>query len=159
VPLPFRAATAFFGHFGIEWDLTLADDEQRRHIADWIELYKRHRGLLHSGRVVRIDEPDGTRWVHGVVARDRSAAIVAVVQLDDAVSTRPGPVRVPGLDPARAYAVARIDPRDASADEMLLPSGPLSGEVLSEVGVQVQPTDIRHPQRPQTVVLLELRAV
>jgi alpha-galactosidase len=159
VPLPFRAATAFFGHFGIEWDLTEADDGQRQHIAAWIELYKRHRELLHSGRVVRLDEPDDARWVHGVVAADRSAAIIALVQLDESMHNRPGPVRVPGLDPARAYVVSRIDPHEPSDDEVLLPRGPLSGQVLGSVGVQVAGSNIRHPQRPQTVVLLELRAV
>jgi alpha-galactosidase len=121
LPLAFRAATAFFGHFGIEWDLTKADD---------------------------VD-----------VAADRSAAIIALVQLDDAMHNRPGPVRVPGLDPARAYVVARIDPREPSDDDVVLPAGPLSGHVLGHVGVQVQRSNVRHPQRPQTVVLLELRAV
>jgi alpha-galactosidase len=159
VPLPFRAATAFFGHFGIEWDLTEADEAQRRHIAEWIELYKQHRRLLHSGRVVRLDEPDQTRWVHGVVAQDGSAAIIALVQLDDALHTRPGPVRVPGLDPARAYVVSRIDPHEPTDGEVLLPRGPLSGQVLTDVGVQVDPADARHPPRPQTVVLLELRGI
>jgi alpha-galactosidase len=159
LPLSFRAATAFFGHFGIEWDLTEADDAERAQIAAWIALYKQHRDLLHTGRVVRVDEPDEARWVHGVVARDRSAAIIALVQMDEPMHNRPGPVRVPGLDPGRAYVVTRIDPHDPSVSEVLLPHRPLGGQVLADVGVQVGQSNIRYPQRPQTIVLLELRAV
>jgi alpha-galactosidase len=161
LPLPFRAATAFFGHFGIEWDLTEADDAQRQVIADWIALYKQHRGLLHSGRVVRVDHPDASVWVHGVVADDRSAAVLALVQMEESVHDRPAPVRVPGLDPARAYRISRIDPHPAAArtghdvppPEVHLPDVAVSGDVLSRIGLSVR------PQRPQTVVLLELRAV
>ena len=160
VPLPFRVATAFFGHFGIEWDLTEADEAQRQHIAAWIELYKQHRGLLHTGRVVRLDTPpEETLWVHGVVAQDRSAAIIALVQLDDPVHNRQGPVRIPGLDPERAYVVSRIDPHPSSDDDVVVSRDPISGQVLSAVGLQVSPVNVRRPQRPQTVVLLELRAV
>jgi len=42
---------------------------------------KRHRALFHSGRVLRIDTPDDTAWMHGVVAADRSAALLSYVQL------------------------------------------------------------------------------
>jgi alpha-galactosidase len=161
LPLPFRAATAFFGHFGIEWDLTEATDEQRAVIADWIALYKQHRALLHAGRVVRVDHPDEAVWVHGVVATDRSAAVIALVQMDESMHHSPAPVRLPGLDPARTYRVTRIDPHGAAtrtgADvpppEVVLPAVPVSGAVLERVGLSVT------PQRPQTVVLLELRAV
>jgi alpha-galactosidase len=159
LPLAFRAATAFFGHFGIEWDLTEADDAQRQHIAAWIDVYKQHRNVLHSGRVVRIGDPDETRFVHGVIAADRSTAIIALVQLDVAAHSRPAPVRVPGLDPGRAYLVSRIDPRDSSAEEMALPDAPISGAVLANAGLQVQQVNPRYPQRPETVVVLELRAV
>jgi alpha-galactosidase len=159
LPLAFRAATAFFGHFGIEWDLTEANDAQRQHIAAWIDLYKQHRNVLHGGRVVRLGDPDETRFVHGVIAADRSTAIIALVQLDVAAHSLPAPVRVPGLDPGRAYLVSRIDPRDSSADEMALPDEAISGAVLANAGLQVQQVNPRYPQRPETVVVLELRAV
>ncbi len=51
--LSFRAATALFGHFGIEWDLSEATEAERRELADWVEHYKQVRHLVHTGRVVR----------------------------------------------------------------------------------------------------------
>ena len=39
--LSFRGATALFGHFGIEWDIASATDEERAELAEWIARYKR----------------------------------------------------------------------------------------------------------------------
>src|SRR5207344_2608713 len=49
MPLSLRCATALFGHFGVEWDITRADPDARAELAAWIALYKRHRELIHSG--------------------------------------------------------------------------------------------------------------
>ncbi|MFC7581384.1 alpha-galactosidase [Schaalia naturae] len=65
LPLPLRAATALFGHFGIEWDITEISQEE-------------HRALLHSGRLVR----RGAGWLGGVlwgvVSEDRAEALYAL---------------------------------------------------------------------------------
>src|SRR5262249_55510886 len=47
--LDFRAATALFGAFGIEWDLTEATDDDLDRLAEWIDRHKRLRPLLHGG--------------------------------------------------------------------------------------------------------------
>jgi hypothetical protein len=47
--LDFRAGTALFGHFGVEWDLTGATESDRARLAQWIRLYKELRPLLHNG--------------------------------------------------------------------------------------------------------------
>ena len=44
--------------------------------------------------------------LHGVVAADRSEALLAHVQLDEPSHNRGVFVRVPGLDPAASYALA-----------------------------------------------------
>ena len=75
-PLDFRAATAFFGAFGIEWDLTAAGEEDLDRLAGWRTLHKRLRPLLHSGRAIRIPIEDPAQQAHGVVAQDRGSAIV-----------------------------------------------------------------------------------
>ena len=99
MPLPLRCATALFGHLGIEWDITQADPGELADLADWIRLYKEQRALIHTGRVIRLDTPDDTAWMHGVVAADQSAALLSYVQLDQPRSDQPAALRVPGLDP------------------------------------------------------------
>ncbi|MEK8228278.1 alpha-galactosidase [Oerskovia sp. M15] len=56
--LDFRAAAAFFGHLGIEWDLTTASEAERERLAAWVGAHRGLRGLLHAGRSVHADHPD-----------------------------------------------------------------------------------------------------
>ncbi|MDP4502574.1 alpha-galactosidase [Nonomuraea turcica] len=141
--LAFRAGTALFGHFGIEWDLTSASVAERAELARWIALYKDVRGLLHTGRIVRADHPDPALWVHGVVAQDRSEAIFALVAVATSVVAPPGRVRLPGLDPRATYRVEPLAPGDVAAGiNHVLPSWlargelRLPGSVLEQAGIQ-----------------------
>lgn len=141
--LPFRAATALFGHLGIEWDLRTATDAELDELAAWVTLYKAERHLLHTGSTVRLDYPDPAYWGHGVVAPDRSRALFALVAMGTTLAAQPGRVRIPGLDPAARY---RIEPIELSASALTRTAdGPppwwarpadVSGEVLGSVGLQ-----------------------
>ena len=96
-------------------------------LADWIGLYTRNRALLHTGRVVRPESLDPTVLLHGVVAPDRSEALLAHVQLDEPSHNRGIHVRVPGLDPTATYAAAlgRPDrPRPRQHVRRPAPGGP-----------------------------------
>jgi alpha-galactosidase len=156
MPMSLRGATALFGHLGIEADITLLDDEEIAELAGWIQLYKRHRALIHSGRVVRIDTPDDTAWMHGVVAADQSTALLSYVQLDELRNDQPAALQVPGLDPRRRYQVSDVTPgpRRPSRSglwEARIPGVQVSGAALAEIGLAIA------PQRTLTaaVVLVE----
>jgi alpha-galactosidase len=105
VDLGMRCATALFGHAGLEWDITTCDAGELEQLRDWIALYKDLRPLLHSGDVVRADGNEPAERLHGVVARDGTAAVFAFVQLGTGGSTRPGIRPLPGLDRTRRYRV------------------------------------------------------
>ena len=105
--LGFRAASALFGHLGIEWDLRQARPEDRDHLAIWIAFYKKWRGLIGSGTVVRIDTDD-SQVAKGVVARDRSVALYSFASVDRPVVVQRGRVRLPGLDPLKRYRVEPV---------------------------------------------------
>ena len=111
-PLDFRAGTALFGHFGIEWDLTAATPEERARLARWVAFYKEMRPLLHSGTTVHADHPDPAYRLHGVVAQDRSDALFALVATGTSAQYPTGPVRLPGLDPDTVYRVRPQAPAD-----------------------------------------------
>lgn len=142
-PLPFRSATALFGHFGIEWDLRSATPEELEELADWVELYKQIRGLVSIGTTVRSDYPDDTYWVHGLIAPDRRTAMFALVCMDTSPSAQPGWIRLPGLDPDLRYRVEPIHLCDTAFTPTA--SGPpswwvdppdVSGRTLTNVGLQ-----------------------
>ncbi|BCY09013.1 alpha-galactosidase [Actinoplanes sp. L3-i22] len=136
LPLDFRAATALFGHFGIEWDLTAATAAELATLGRWIELYKTHRRLLHTGRTVRLDSAVTDAWVYGVVAPDRSSAVMAYVQLDE-LPREPPRFRIPGLSRTARYRAERIDPATRPAYE--LPSVLVSGAALGDIGLAGPP--------------------
>ena len=106
--MSFRAATAIFGHFGIEWDLTAATAQELADLGEWISFYKANRWLLMGGDPVRVDFPEPTVAAYGVLAPDRSHAIYAVALLGRSEVRLPGRLRLPGLDPDRRYRVRPI---------------------------------------------------
>jgi alpha-galactosidase len=101
----FRAATALFGHAGLEWDLTTASDDDRAAIAAWTALYRELRPLLHSGVTVRGDDVDPGTLLHGVVSADRGEAVFAWVRTETSATAHTPRVPIPGLDPAATYRV------------------------------------------------------
>jgi alpha-galactosidase len=145
--LAFRAATALFGQFGIQWNLAEATPAELDELAWWIELYKRHRGLLHSGRLVRVDLPERGVLVHGVVSADRTEALFGYVQLDETVHEPPA-FRVPGLDPSLTYRVE--DVRGA---------GSWDGHGLESTGAALGAAGLPAPARaPESVLVASVRA-
>jgi alpha-galactosidase len=162
MPLSLRCATALFGHFGVEWDITRADPDARAELAAWIALYQRHRELIHSGLVRRVDTPDDTAWMHGVVAADRSAALMSYVQLEPPSHDRPGALRLRGLDPGRQYRITDVTPGERGArspdqaslrGRAALPGAEVSGAVLADVGLDIA------VRRPLTAVILFVEAI
>ncbi|MET8278059.1 alpha-galactosidase [Micromonospora sp. NPDC005174] len=157
--LGFRAATALFGHHGIEWDIASISADEQTELTAWVALHKRLRPLLHAGRVVRVDHPDPAVWAHGVIDQDRTRAVYAVARLTTSVAETPGAVRLPGLDPALRYRVRPVAgvPAPAtierSAPPWLASGVTLSGAALARVGVQLPAL---HPEQS---LLLEVDEV
>lgn len=143
----------------MEWDLTETSDEERQHLANWATYYKNKRGLLHSGKVVRVDHSEDSVYIHGVVSHDKSEAIFAYVQLDTGDSTKPDAVRFTDLDPNANYEVKIVEPAGpAQVMQITAPAwveGPIraSGAALTEIG-------IRPPiLRPENALLFEITKV
>ncbi|GAA0957794.1 alpha-galactosidase [Kribbella koreensis] len=156
--LAFRASTALFGHFGIEWDISLASPEEREELAGWVALHKALRPLLHTGRVVRADRGSDDFLLHGVVAQDGSRGVFSAVQVAQSITSDLGRVRLPGLDKDRTYRVSKLatpgpQPRHSAPWWQDGGTVQLNGAALAAVGVQVP------AQWPETAVLLEVQAI
>ena len=114
--LSFRAATAVFGHLGIEWNLARATPDELEELREWIEFFKAERELLFGGDYVRLDFPDESVTVNGVVAPDGARAIYSVASVARSEVALLGRLRLPGLDSDRRYSV-----------RPLLVGGPIAG--------------------------------
>lgn len=153
--MAFRAATALFGHAGLEWDLTQTTDEERTALKGWADYYKQNRELLHGGRMVRVEQPDDSTFVHGVVAHDQSRAIFALATLRSTPSITPNAMRFEGLDAAATYRVRMVEPAGAAItigrqNPTWMSGVELTGAALAKVGV-------RPPVlAPENAILVEL---
>ncbi|MGI3782543.1 MAG: alpha-galactosidase, partial [Janthinobacterium lividum] len=103
--LRFRAATAIWGHLGVEWDLTQASETELAELTAWIAFYKEHRALLLRGDLVRLDFPDEALLAGGVVAHDRRSAIYSFASVSRSDVAVLGRVPLPGLEPDVRYRV------------------------------------------------------
>ena len=153
--LAFRAATALFGHLGVEWNVARLDDDRRAALAEAIAAHKRFRPLLHSGDVVRFDT-DAPYLAHGVYSTDRSEALVSFAQLATAPSLTPPELRLPGLDPDGRYRVEHVAlPDERWGMSATQPAWLTDGVELT--GRQLAAHGLRPPvMHPESAVLFSL---
>ena len=152
--LSFRAATAVFGHLGIEWDLAQATEDELTELAWWIDWYKANREVLLTGRQVRVDMSEPETYFKGIVTPRK--AIYSLSQLSATAVGSLGQLRFPGLDPDAVYRLTAIDRQLTPADARPVwqrEAFELTGRVLMMAG-------IRAPHLlPETAVIFELERV
>ena len=155
--LAFRAATALFGHLGVEWNLLSLTEAELGMLGNVIALHRRFRPLLHGGDAVRFDTDDAY-CAHGVYATDRSEALISFAVLRSALSLTPPPLRLPGLAPARRYRVEHLRlPGERFGPNRTAPAwidagATLTGAELARIGVQLPAL------HPESAILLHVRA-
>ncbi len=97
-----RAATAMFGHMGLEMDLGELTLEESETLKAAIALHKRFRPLIHSGDYYRLDGPPHARSF-GVVSEDKREALFSYSQVATRRTASPEKWRFAGVDPDREY--------------------------------------------------------
>jgi alpha-galactosidase len=157
-PLSMRAATALFGHAGIEWDITRTSDEERTLLKEWAKYYRSNREWMHRGTLIRIDHPDESAFLYGVVSDEKKRALFTYAQLTPASTSFPQTLRFRGLDPAQRYRLAAIfpagRPREMAHGSPLWFSGiEISGEALMVIGVTAPILE------PENALLIEIVAI
>ncbi|CAN2185549.1 GalA Alpha-galactosidase [Candidatus Nanopelagicaceae bacterium] len=154
----FRALNALFGHAGIEWNINEADAQETEALKAYINFYKKHRNLLHSGTVVRSDEIIGDAHLYGTVALDKKEAIFTYMQLTSADNFGPLVTTFDGLDKETMYQVSVVE--ELSASDFIQKKAPgwwpalkLTGDQLAHVGLQLPVL------KPETGLLFHFKAL
>jgi alpha-galactosidase len=153
-PMDFRAKIALFGHLGVELDPRRLDEADKTCLGAHISLYKEHRGLLHSGRLLQWQAANGAA-VRLVVAADRGEALLLLAQADMGAAA---PVPLHGLDDARRYCLTALSPWPKKAASRLAPDSPwrsspqMDGQSLRLQGLDLPLVD------PLTAWLVHLKA-
>ena len=156
VDIAMRGAVALFGHLGIEMDPRELTDDEAVQVAAVISLYKKHRQLIHSGKLIRLNSnSDSINF--GIVNADQSHALFAYNCVRETARTIPPKYRFAGLTPQSQYRLNWIWPielKEYSPSIMKEIDGQiLSGEALMSFGMQLPITN------PQTSLLFELNKV
>jgi alpha-galactosidase len=105
--LKMRAFTAFLGHMGVEADLSGFSPGRRAELAEAIAQHKALRGLLHSGRTVRLVHPDPGLLAQAVVGPDQ--AVVVAAQVETPRTSGPAPLRLLGLDAEASWRLRQLN--------------------------------------------------
>lgn len=107
--LSMRAATALFGHLGIEWNLNIQPQEDLDALAQWVALYKESRPWAGQGVTVHGDITDESGRLDGVVSQDGAHALYRFAQVRTSMHYPSLPVALPGIDANRLYRVRPVD--------------------------------------------------
>ena len=155
--ISFRAINALFGHAGIEWNVTEADERELAVLKAYVAFYKSHRDLLHSGDVVRSDVIQGNAQMYGTVSKDKKSAVFTYMQLTSLDNFGPLVATFDGLDAQTLYTLSVVE--DISAPEFLQkvhpgwwPKVEMTGEQLAVIGLQLP------VMKPESGLLFELKA-
>ena len=155
--ISFRALNALFGHAGIEWDICEADAHETKVLKAYIDFYKKHRGLLHSGTVVRSDEIVGSAYLYGTVSQDKKEAIFTYMQLSTIDTFGPQLATFDGLDKESVYQVTVVE--ELSSSDFMQKRGPgwwptvtMTGDHFAHIGLQLPVL------KPESGLLFHFRA-
>lgn len=142
-----RAATALFGHLGLELDLLALSGAELAAITAWVAVHQQFRPLLHHGDVVRFDPADDGILAHGVYSADRTEALIAVTRVATAMSLVPAPLLMPGLTEGARYRIVPVRVPGGPTSTVRAKQQPvwlgaesgvtLSGRELAVVGLQL----------------------
>ena len=140
-----RAGVAMFGHMGIEANLLEMDDDQTETLKAGVALHKKHRQLIHSGNLVRLNNQSNENGF-GIIAQDGGEALFSYTQLDSLSHSVGGRLQFIGLDSNCLYQVSIVwpqEPKSYSTSILDVINGSvISGEALTKAGIQLP---IMHP--------------
>jgi alpha-galactosidase len=153
VTMEMRAAVAFFGHMGLEMDPRELTNEDCEQLTTIIALHKKHRQLIHSGELVRLNQ-DGDSINFGIINKDKSKALFAYNSIKETKRTTPPKYRFTGLSAEKVYTLTLIWPtqlKEYSPSILNKIQGEsFSGESLMQFGMQLPVLF------PQTSLIFEL---
>ncbi|WP_244857702.1 alpha-galactosidase [Agromyces archimandritae] len=136
--LDFRAVGAYFGHYGIEWDLTAAGPEELDRLAEWVRRFRADRELLFTGRLHRRDLADGSARLLGVVAPDGRRARYQLAVVTRSPLAPLGRAALPGLDADRRYRVRAVGEAAGLVAPEWMPEGlATTGRLLGTAGIAI----------------------
>ena len=135
-PFETRGYVALAGTFGYELDVTRIPEADRNMIPRQVAMYHRYNDLVREGDYYRIASylENNDRDIWAVVSKDRSEALVTIVQVLNHANRKPALIRLKGLDPAKTYSLRYFDIEKGEEEEDGLE---LKGDALMYAGINM----------------------
>ncbi len=136
-PFETRGYVALSGTFGYELDVTRIPEADRNMIPSQIKMYHRYNDLVRSGDYYRVASyRENHEWdCWEVVSKDKSEALVTVINVIGRVNYKSRLVKLKGLDPDKIYSLKTFNMETAAEDEEFLR---LRGDALMYAGINVK---------------------
>ena len=156
INMDMRAAVAFFGHMGMEMDPRELTEKEQQQLSQAVVLHKKHRALIHSGQLIRLDS-DGDAINFGIINAEKSQALFAYNSVKETQRTTPPKFRFIGLEASKTYQLTLIWPSIVNEYSPSILSKineqKFNGEVLMQFGMQLPVLF------PQSALIFELNEV
>ena len=115
--MAFRACVAASRAMGLEMDLRELTDEEAAEIKKQIARFKDRRGLIHSGRLFRLESSDPAVMAEMHLAQDGSEFLLFSAQMRPSDQQLAKPIRLAGLETDARYEL-RLDDVDRVVEVM-----------------------------------------
>ena len=133
-PFETRGYVALSGTFGYELDVTGIPEADQALIPKQIAMYHKYNDLVRNGDYYRIasfnDNHEWDAWE--VVSKDKSEALLTVVNVMARVNMKSRLVRLKGLNPDKTYKVTFVELKAGAEDEETIT---ISGDALMYAGI------------------------
>jgi len=138
-PLKFVFDVAMSARLGMDLDPRHLSDEDRAIAKQAIELYKtRLRPVVQFGELYRLESPYETkRPSTSYVTADKSQAVVFAWQTGDDSNSPSHPLKLQGLDPAKAYHLEEVNVKPGATSTLEANGKDLTGKQLAEEGLKL----------------------
>ena len=133
-PFETRGYVALAGTFGYELDVTRIPETDRNMIPAQVAMYHRYNDLVRTGDYHRVasylENHEWDCWE--VVSKDKTEALVTIVNVLGRVNHKSRLIRLKGLDPDKTYSLRYYNIGSADEDEEYLR---LRGDALMYAGI------------------------
>ena len=136
-----RTGVVLFGNMGVETNLLDMDDADKTELAAAVALHNKHRRLIHSGKLVRLDTHSYDNSF-GIIGCNQQQTLFYYALLDSQPSSALERLRLRGLNATTRYTVNIVWPLELSRDSKfildVIDRAFISGDILVNVGIQLR---------------------
>ena len=134
--MAFRCLVVLFGHLGLELDPGALSPTDCTTLKHCIHFFKLHRKILTSGRLVKIDSPDGETDAQIMLSPDNQTCILRILRVAESVNWRPKRFGISGLPARFKWQIEEFEIESGKSEVVAT----MTSEKLEHFGIDASPS-------------------